>query len=196
MTAVNLMSSPGAGKTTLLERTLGQLRRPAAVLEGDQETVFDAERIRATGARALQINTGKGCHLEADMVWQGLHSLKPEPGSILFIENVGNLVCPALFDLGESARVVLFSVTEGEDKPLKYPHMFRVADLVLVTKVDLVPHLDFDRQRAIDNIAHIRPEAAILEVSSRTGQGMTEWLRWLERPAAATEKPAAEDALR
>ena len=166
------------------------------MLEGDQETVFDAERIRATGARALQINTGKGCHLEADMVWQGLHSLKPEPGSILFIENVGNLVCPALFDLGESARVVLFSVTEGEDKPLKYPHMFRVADLVLVTKVDLVPHLDFDRQRAIDNIAHIRPEAAILEVSSRTGQGMTEWLRWLERPAAATEKPAAEDALR
>ena len=139
--AFNLTSSPGAGKTTLLERTIRDLddRRPIAVIEGDQETLLDAERIRATGCRAVQINTGAGCHLDADMVHRALHALDPEPGSLLFIENVGNLVCPALFDLGERAMVVVISVTEGADKPLKYPHMFATADLVIVNKTDLLP---------------------------------------------------------
>lgn len=177
--AVNLMSSPGSGKTTLLERTLKDIDRSVAVLEGDQETPFDADRIRATGAPAVQINTGKGCHLEAEMVWHGLEQLKPAVGSLLFIENVGNLVCPALFDLGESARVVLFSVTEGEDKPLKYPHMFRAADLVLLSKVDLIPHLDFDRERALDGVRTVNADAKILEVSAKSGTGLDAWYAWL-----------------
>ncbi len=182
--AVNLMSSPGAGKTTLLERTLKDLGRPSAVLEGDQETPFDAERIRATGVPVVQINTGKGCHLEADMVWSGLERLKPPVGSVVFIENVGNLVCPALFDLGEGARVVLFSVTEGEDKPLKYPHMFRAADLVVLSKVDLVPHLDFDKDRALAGLREVNPRAEVLELSSKSGEGLGAWFDWIRARSA------------
>ncbi len=190
--ALNVMSSPGSGKTTLLEKTLAALLVDEArvyVLEGDQETTRDADRIRATGARALQINTGKGCHLEADMVRRGLDGLGLEPGGILFIENVGNLVCPALFDLGESARVVLFSVTEGEDKPLKYPHMFRGADLVLMTKIDLLPHLEFDLAAARANVLEVKPGTPILEVSARSGQGMDGWLGWVRDRRAAPSSP-------
>ena len=144
--AFNVTSSPGAGKTTLLERTIRELGvdRPIAVIEGDQETLLDAERIRAAGARAVQVNTGAGCHLDAAMVHRALETLDPTPGSLLFIENVGNLVCPALFDLGERSKVVVISVTEGTDKPLKYPHMFAAAGLVIVNKIDLLPYVDFD----------------------------------------------------
>ena len=144
--AFNVTSSPGAGKTTLLERTIRELGvdRPIAVIEGDQETLLDAERIRAAGARAVQVNTGAGCHLDAAMVHRALETLDPTPGSFLFIENVGNLVCPALFDLGERSKVVVISVTEGTDKPLKYPHMFAAAGLVIVNKIDLLPYVDFD----------------------------------------------------
>ncbi len=187
--ALNVMSSPGSGKTTLLVRTIQDLasKLPFYVLEGDQETAFDAERIRATGVRALQINTGKGCHLEADMVAQGLKTLDPQQG-ILLIENVGNLVCPALFDLGESARVVLFSVTEGEDKPRKYPHMFQAADVVLVTKTDLIPHLDFDRRKALGFVQELAPDAEIIELSARTGEGLSDWYAYLRQilPASST----------
>ena len=174
------MSSPGAGKTSLLERTLRELKRPSFVVEGDQETPRDAERIRATGAPVVQINTGRGCHLEADMVWYGLESLKPTRSSLVFIENVGNLVCPAMFDLGEAARVVLFSVTEGEDKPLKYPHMFRVADLVLLSKTDLLPFVDFDYDRALSAVREVNPGADVLTVSSKTGKGLSAWYGWLD----------------
>ena len=178
--ALNIMSSPGSGKTTLLVRTIEDLSSeiPFFVLEGDQETAYDAERIRATGVRAVQVNTGKGCHLEADMVAQGLRTLDPSQG-ILLIENVGNLVCPALFDLGENARIVLFSVTEGEDKPQKYPHMFRAAELVVLTKIDLMPHLDFDRRRALSEIREVAPDAEIIEVSAKTGEGLETWYDYL-----------------
>ncbi|MGQ0572811.1 MAG: hydrogenase nickel incorporation protein HypB [Pseudonocardia sp.] len=181
--ALNLMSSPGSGKTTLLERTVRDLagELPVAVLEGDQETVFDAERIRAAGARALQINTGAGCHLDAEMMAQGLAALNPERGSLLFVENVGNLVCPALFDLGEAARVVIMSVTEGADKPLKYPHMFRTADLVLVNKIDLLPYVDFDVARCLDGARRARPGVEAIEVSATRGDGMDAWYDWLRR---------------
>lgn len=182
ITALNLMSSPGSGKTTLLVATLERLRGrwPLAVIEGDQQTSFDAERIRATGIPAIQINTGKVCHLDASMVTEAVGALDAPEGGILFIENVGNLVCPAGFDLGESARVVVVSVTEGEDKPLKYPEMFAVADLVLVNKIDLLPHLDFDLDRLVANAGQIRPGVQTLEVSARTGQGFEQWISWLE----------------
>ena len=181
--ALNLMSSPGSGKTTLLERTIRELdgSRPCAVLEGDQETLLDADRITATGARVVQINTGAGCHLDADMVLDGMRALAPEPGSLLFVENVGNLVCPALFDLGESARVVIISVTEGADKPLKYPHMFRTADLVLINKVDLLPHVDFDVERCAGYVRRARPDAEILHLSATRGDGVDAWYDWLRR---------------
>ena len=184
--ALNLLSSPGAGKTTLLECTLRDLKSQVrvAVIEGDQETSNDAERIRATGVRAVQINTGTGCHLEADMLERALALLEPERNSLLLIENVGNLVCPALFDLGERAKVVIFSVTEGEDKPLKYPHMFSAATLVLVSKTDLLPHLRFDTRRAIDNALSVNPRLKVLEVSAYSGEGMSQWYDWLKAELA------------
>ena len=179
--AVNLMSSPGSGKTTLLERTIREIRgsRPVAVVEGDQETTLDAERIRATGCPVVQINTGAGCHLDAAMLQRGLAELEPVPGSLLFVENVGNLVCPALFDLGETRRVVVMSVTEGADKPAKYPHMFRTADLVLINKVDLLPYVDFDPVLCAEQIRRIRADADVLLVSATTGEGLDEWYAWL-----------------
>jgi hydrogenase nickel incorporation protein HypB len=186
--ALNLMSSPGSGKTTLLERTVRELGLPCAVLEGDQETVVDAERIRAAGARAVQINTGAGCHLDADMVARGLATLAPERGSLLFVENVGNLVCPALFDLGEAARVVIMSVTEGADKPLKYPHMFRTADLVLLSKGDLLPYVDFDVAQWVDGARRARPGVDVLEISATRGDGIVDWYAWLR---ARAHDPAA-----
>lgn len=187
---VNLMSSPGSGKTTLLERTVRELAGtwPVVVLEGDQETLVDAERIRAAGARAVQVNTGAGCHLDASMVARGVDVLAPEPGSVLFVENVGNLVCPALFDLGESARVVVMSVTEGADKPLKYPHMFRTADLVVVNKVDLLPYVDFDVAACVANARRARPGVAAIEVSATRGDGLPEWYGWLRRLGAECDR--------
>jgi hydrogenase nickel incorporation protein HypB len=185
--ALNLVSSPGAGKTSLLERTIRDLSRelPLYVIEGDQATAYDGERIRAAGAPAVQVNTGSGCHLEADMVARGLQELRPSAGSIVMIENVGNLVCPALFDLGERAKVVILSVTEGDDKPLKYPHMFRAADLMILNKIDLLPHVDFDVSRAIANAAQVNPAITALELSARSGEGLDGWYAWLRREAAA-----------
>ena len=181
--AVNLMSSPGSGKTTLLERTIRDLGGdlPCAVLEGDQETLLDAERIGATGARVVQINTGAGCHLDADMVAGGMRRLGPARGSVLFVENVGNLVCPALFDLGEAARVVIMSVTEGADKPLKYPHMFRTADLMVVNKIDLLPYVDFDVAHCVAHARRARPDVEVLEVSATRGDGLGAWYDWLRQ---------------
>ena len=183
---LNLMSGPGSGKTTLLVRTLADLRDsfPMAVIEGDQETSFDAERIRATGVAAAQINTGKGCHLDARMVGEALPALAPDEGSVVFIENVGNLVCPAAFDLGEAARVVLLSVTEGDDKPLKYANMFAAAELMLVTKVDLLPFVPFDRERCSAFARRINPEIEILEVSATSGAGLGRWYDWIARRRA------------
>jgi hydrogenase nickel incorporation protein HypB len=185
--AVNLMSSPGAGKTTLLERTAREAgaQLGLAVIEGDQETTLDAGRIESAGAAVVQINTGAGCHLDAAMVAQGLHVLEPRPGSVVVIENVGNLVCPALFDLGEQARVVIASVTEGADKPLKYPQMFRAADLVLLAKVDLLPYLDFDVARHAADLKSVSPHAEILPVSATTGEGMSAWYGWLRQRTPA-----------
>ncbi|HEX3881060.1 MAG TPA: hydrogenase nickel incorporation protein HypB [Stellaceae bacterium] len=185
--ALNLVSSPGSGKTALLERTIALMAGEAAlfVIEGDQATSNDGERIRAAGAPAVQVNTGSGCHLDAEMVRRGLAELRPSPGSVVLIENVGNLVCPALFDLGERAKVAIFSVTEGEDKPLKYPHMFRAAGLVLLNKIDLLPHLDFSVAEATANVRRVNPDATILEVSARTGEGLPGWLAWLKAEAAA-----------
>jgi hydrogenase nickel incorporation protein HypB len=177
--AVNLMSSPGSGKTTLLERTVRELDRPVSVVEGDQETVFDADRIRATGCRVVQVNTGAGCHLDAGMVASAVHALAPQDHSVLFIENVGNLVCPALFDLGESTRVVIMSVTEGEDKPLKYPHMFRTADVVVLNKVDLLPYLEFSVTKFLGFLNQVCPSAPVLQVSATKGDGLEQWHAWL-----------------
>jgi hydrogenase nickel incorporation protein HypB len=181
--AVNLMSSPGAGKTTLLERTATDLAGEfvVGVIEGDQETTLDSDRMRAAGCQVIQVNTGTGCHLDAVMVRDALAKLDPPGGSVVVIENVGNLVCPALFDLGEAHRVVLASVTEGADKPVKYPHMFRSADLVLVTKTDLLPYLDFDLARCTADLAKISPGATVLPVSARAGDGIGGWYDWLRR---------------
>jgi hydrogenase nickel incorporation protein HypB len=179
--ALNLVSSPGSGKTTLLVRTLQLLKDkfPLAVIEGDQQTENDAERIRATGVRALQINTGKGCHLDASMIARALPQFELETGTLLFIENVGNLVCPAGFDLGEAAKVVVLSVTEGEDKPLKYPDMFRAARLMLLNKCDLLPYLNFEVELAISNARRVNPDIEIIQLSATSGAGMDEWLGWL-----------------
>ncbi|MFC0437990.1 hydrogenase nickel incorporation protein HypB [Kutzneria buriramensis] len=179
--AYNLMSSPGSGKTTLLERTVRELGLPCSVIEGDQETTFDADRIRASGVPAVQVNTGAGCHLDAVMVRKALAELDPPAGSVVFIENVGNLVCPGLFDLGENGRVVIMSVTEGEDKPLKYPHLVRTGDIVLLNKVDLLPYVDFDRAKFLRCLRQVNPHAPVLEVSARTGEGLADWYEWLSR---------------
>ncbi len=184
--ALNLVSSPGSGKTTLLVRTIEALkgRVPVCVIEGDQQTSLDADRIRATGAPAVQVNTGKGCHLDAHMVGQALAQLEPPEGSLLLVENVGNLVCPAAFDLGEAHKVVILSVTEGEDKPLKYPDMFRAADLMLVNKVDLLPYVQFDLTAAVEFAQRMKPGLAAIKLSATTGEGFAEWLVWLERGVA------------
>ena len=179
--AFNLMSSPGSGKTTLLERTVRECGLVCSVVEGDQETTFDADRIRAGGVPAVQVNTGAGCHLDATMVQGALKELDPPPGSVVFVENVGNLVCPALFDLGENGRVVILSVTEGEDKPLKYPHLVRSGDVVLVNKVDLLPYLDFDMDRFLSCLRQVNHHAPVLTVSARTGEGLADWYAWLSR---------------
>jgi len=190
--ALNLISSPGAGKTTLLERTIRDLagELPLYVIEGDQATANDGERIRKAGASVVQVNTGTGCHLDAAMVTRALSALKPGLRTVVLIENVGNLVCPALFDLGERAKAVIFPVTDGEDKPLKYPHIFRAAGIVILSKIDLLPNLDFTLAEAIDNVAKINPDAAILQVSARTGQGMTDWYNWLRSQFAAAQQSA------
>lgn len=181
--ALNLVSSPGSGKTSLLERSIADLRNEfeIGVIEGDQETVHDAERIRATGCRAVQINTGTGCHLEAEMLERALRSLDPPANSLLFIENVGNLVCPALFDLGEMAKVAILSVTEGEDKPLKYPHMFRASRLMILNKIDLLPYVKFDVSRSIAYAREVNPAIEVLQVSATTGEGMPLWYDWLRQ---------------
>jgi hydrogenase nickel incorporation protein HypB len=186
ITALNLMSSPGAGKTTLLERTIYDIgaELDLSVVEGDQETLLDAERIRATGHPAVQINTGSGCHLDAEMLARGLRELQPSDGSVVMIENVGNLVCPALFDLGERAKVVIMSVTEGADKPLKYPQMFRAGGLLLLNKVDLLPYVDFDLDRCASYAIQVNPGLEVLPVSATRGDGLDDWYAWLrsQRP--------------
>jgi len=180
--ALNITSSPGAGKTTLLERTIRELTpsHDISVIEGDQETLLDAERIRAAGARAVQVNTGAGCHLDAQMVRRALETLDPAPGSLLFIENVGNLVCPALFDLGEHSKLVVISVTEGADKPLKYPHMFAAAGLVVLNKIDLLPYVDFDLESFRGFVRSINPTTQVLPISATTGDGIAAWHEWIE----------------
>lgn len=180
--ALNLVSSPGSGKTTLLARTLTDLagRFPMAVIEGDQQTSLDADRIRATGAPALQINTGKGCHLDAQMIGRALDVLPPPEAGVLFIENVGNLVCPAGFALGEAHKVVVVSVTEGEDKPLKYPNMIAASDLMLVNKADLLPYLAFDLDRLIANARRVNPRIEVLTLSATTGAGLADWYAWID----------------
>ena len=187
--AINLVSSPGSGKTTLLVESIKRLagRHPLAVIEGDQQTSNDAERIRATGAQAIQVNTGKGCHLDAHMVGHAFERLDLKEGGLLLIENVGNLVCPAEFDLGEAHKVVILSVTEGEDKPLKYPNMFAASDLMLLTKTDLLPHLSFDTAKCIEYARRVNPKIAVLQVSAKSGEGMDEWLAWLEQGVAAAK---------
>ncbi len=179
--ALNLVSSPGSGKTSLLTRTLQDLPPgfPMAVIEGDQATTNDAERIRATGVPAIQVNTGKGCHLDAHMIGHAMQKLPAMRNGVLFIENVGNLVCPAAFDLGEAHKVAILSVTEGEDKPLKYPDMFHAADLVLINKVDLLPYLDFDLPRCIAYARRINPAVEILQVSATHGTGLDQWYQWI-----------------
>ena len=187
--AINLVSSPGSGKTTLLVESIKRLagRHPLAVIEGDQQTSNDAERIRATGAQAIQVNTGKGCHLDAHMVGHAFERLALNAGGLLLIENVGNLVCPAEFDLGEAHKVVILSVTEGEDKPLKYPNMFAASDLMLLTKTDLLQHLSFDTAKCIEYARRVNPKIAVLQVSAKSGEGMDEWLAWLEQGVAAAK---------
>jgi hydrogenase nickel incorporation protein HypB len=189
--ALNFVSSPGSGKTALLVRTIEDLKAkfPIAVIEGDQQTSNDAARIRATGAPAIQVNTGKGCHLDAHMVGHAIADLPLEKGGLLFIENVGNLVCPAAFDLGEAHKVVVLSVTEGEDKPAKYPDMFAAAELMLLNKSDLLPHLDFDVGACLASALRVNPKLQTLVVSARTGEGLAAFYAWIEaragRPASA-----------
>ncbi|MDZ8080473.1 MAG: hydrogenase nickel incorporation protein HypB [Nostoc sp. DcaGUA01] len=179
--ALNLMSSPGAGKTTLLTRTINDLKHQVSisVIEGDQETTNDAKKIQETGCKVVQINTGTGCHLDASMIDRGLQQLNPPLNSVVMIENVGNLVCPALFDLGEFSKVVILSVTEGEDKPIKYPHMFRASDIMILTKIDLLPYVQFDVQKCIEYAKQVNPKIQIFEVSATTGLGLDNWYKWL-----------------
>lgn len=180
--AINLVSSPGSGKTSLLERTLTELKNMFSfyVIEGDQQTMNDANRIAATGVPAIQINTGKGCHLDADMVHQALHKFELQKNAIVVIENVGNLVCPAMFDLGENARVAIISVTEGDDKPLKYPDMFASADLCIINKTDLLPYVNFSTEKAREYATRVNPSLTFIELSVTSGEGMHLWYEWLQ----------------
>ena len=203
--AFNLIGAPGAGKTALLEHSIsphrhsavlpaGSESRPSSslfdpalvsVIEGDQATDNDARRIAATGCRVVQINTGAGCHLDATMMHEGYERLKPPQRSIVFVENVGNLVCPALFDLGERAKIVVMSVTEGEDKPLKYPHVFRAASALVLTKVDLVPYLDIEINRCIANARRVNPKLAVFPVAATRGDGLADWCVWIREQSGA-----------
>lgn len=187
--ALNLVSSPGSGKTTLLEKTLTDLKGQVefAVIEGDQQTTNDADRIHATGTKVTQINTGKGCHLDAHMVLHAVQGMKPKNDSVLFIENVGNLVCPAMFDLGEKERVVIISVTEGDDKPLKYPDMFFTSTLCIINKIDLLPYVPFSVEKVKENAMKINKNLHIIEVSCTTGAGLQEWYDWLKSKVLAPE---------
>ena len=180
--SLNLVSSPGSGKTTLLERTLTDLKGQLefAVIEGDQQTANDADRIHATGTKVTQINTGKGCHLDAHMVLHAVQGMKLKPDSVLFIENVGNLVCPAMFDLGESERVVVISVTEGDDKPLKYPDMFHSSTICIINKIDLLPYVNFQVEKAKEFARKINPNLEIIELSCTSGAGLNTWYDWLK----------------
>jgi hydrogenase nickel incorporation protein HypB len=193
--AFNLVSSPGSGKTTLLTRTIADLgeHHDISVIEGDQQTTNDAEKLRATGARTLQINTGKGCHLDAHMVGHAVEGLAPADYGLVFIENVGNLVCPAAFDLGEDAKVAILSVTEGEDKPVKYPDMFHRAHLMVLNKVDLLPHLDFDVDQCLAYARQVNPDIEVLRVSATSGEGLADWYAWLEGRRRARLERLAED---
>ncbi|MCE5291236.1 MAG: hydrogenase nickel incorporation protein HypB [Nocardiaceae bacterium] len=188
ITVLNLTSSPGSGKTTLLERTIRELsgRRSVSVIEGDQETTLDADRIHSAGANVVQVNTGAGCHLDASMIERALAKLQPADSSVLFIENVGNLVCPAMFDLGEMGKVVVISVTEGTDKPLKYPHMFAAATLVLVNKIDLLPYVDFDLESCSQYARLVNRDVTVLPVSAKTGEGLDAWFTWVEMNCRAS----------
>ncbi|MBV9782742.1 MAG: hydrogenase nickel incorporation protein HypB [Acidisphaera sp.] len=189
--AINLMSSPGAGKTTLLERTIRDLAPlPICVIEGDQATANDGARIRAAGAPVIQINTGTGCHLDAEMVARGVQHLAPERGAVVMIENVGNLVCPALFDLGEDTSVVILSVTEGDDKPQKYPHMFRACQVMVINKTDLLPYVRFDMDRCIAAAREANPEIRIFQLSAETGGGLDSWYDWLRKAAPGSGQPS------
>jgi len=195
--ALNLVSSPGSGKTTLLVETIKRLAAelPITVIEGDQQTSNDADRIRATGARAVQVNTGKGCHLDAHMVGHALEHLAPSPDSVVMIENVGNLVCPAAFDLGEAHKVAVLSVTEGEDKPLKYPDMFAAADLMILNKCDLLPYVEFDADRCEANARRVNPSIRVIRLSATKGEGMAQWLDFVRAGAAeARARRAARPA--
>ncbi len=193
--ALNLVSSPGAGKTTLLVETLKALKdqMPLGVIEGDQETANDADRIRETGVPAIQINTGKGCHLDAHMIGHALQDLPLGPGGAVLIENVGNLVCPAAFDLGEASKVVILSVTEGEDKPIKYPDMFAAADLMILSKIDLLPYLDFDVDQAIEYAHRVNPNLEVIRLSAKTGEGLQEWQDWILGRAKAAAVTVQSD---
>ena len=190
--ALNLVSSPGSGKTSLLAETIRRLDGSPKpyVIEGDQQTSRDADRIRETGAPAVQINTGKGCHLDAHRVGHALEHLDPAPGSVVFIENVGNLVCPAGFDLGEAHKVVVLSVTEGDDKPLKYPDMFAAADLAVINKTDLLPYVDFDMDAAVANARRVNPQLQVIQLSARAGEGMNDWIGWIAHAHVACGAPA------
>jgi hydrogenase nickel incorporation protein HypB len=187
---LNLVSSPGSGKTTLLEKTLSDLKEQFsfAVLEGDQQTANDADRIAATGVPVHQINTGAGCHLDAHMVGHGVEKFDLDTTDILMIENVGNLVCPASFDLGEDLKVAVLSTTEGEDKPAKYPQMFRAAEIMIINKIDLLPHLDFDMEKCRDYALQVNPDLTIFELSCRSGEGLDTWYAWLEEALAKKKK--------
>jgi hydrogenase nickel incorporation protein HypB len=197
--ALNLVSSPGSGKTTLLERTIRELSAfvPMTVIEGDQATDNDSVRIEAAGARAIQVNTGTGCHLEANMVRRALDALGPADDSVVMIENVGNLVCPALFDLGEMAKVAILSVTEGDDKPAKYPHMFAAADLMVINKIDLLPYVDFDIRRCVTLARSVRPGIDVISLSATTGENAAEWYSWIEarRPVAKAPRRFATESV-
>jgi len=190
VTVLNLMSAPGSGKTTLLVRALTDVgaRTQVAVIEGDQETMLDADRIHATGAPVVQVNTGAGCHLDAQMVSDAVRGLDLQPGSLLFVENVGNLVCPAMFDLGEAAKVVVISVTEGQDKPLKYPQMFAGADLLLINKSDLLPYVEFDVQACTEHAQRVNPGLEVIVTSATTGDGLGSWYQWLHAKQPQTQR--------